>query len=336
MKKVSAFLVCIIVLLSGMAFAQEAVIGQITAVATDETADVEFRVTNNFSSATPIAPYVAIYNSQNQLLDIKIADTKTIGAGLSDTFSVECSVPKDKTGIHGKVFVWGDDYAPCADIKEFEITIANKYAYVLGAMVLDDGWEPVGVKLRILDKSGEICETDLAEDVELINVSAEAETSYEALASALNNQLIIYEANSAGEISKVYFATSNDANGAPCLVAYSKTENSYSSSAKTITAGGRTYKINDNTFVFFIKGSTALSGLGDTRYASTTSKVKTGGGLGELEATTPVAVYDVDDENVAAVIVVYNIDYKQDTEITNQDGFDVITGKDDAPYTPNY
>ena len=162
MKRILAFLVCISVLLSGMVFAQEAVIGEVAAVATDETATVEFRVTNNFAETKTFEPYVAIYSSQNQLLDIKIADAKSIGAGLNDTFSVNCSVPKDKTGIYGKVFVWDNDKVPCADIKEFEITIANKYDSVLGAMVEDD-WGQESVRLQILDKSGKEC--DLSKDL---------------------------------------------------------------------------------------------------------------------------------------------------------------------------
>ena len=121
MKRILAFLVCISVLLSGMVFAQEAVIGGVSAVATDETANVEFSVTNNFAEAKTFEPYVAIYSSENKLLDIKIADAKSIGAGLNNTFSVNCSVPKDKTGIYGKVFVWSDELSPYAEAEPFEI-----------------------------------------------------------------------------------------------------------------------------------------------------------------------------------------------------------------------
>lgn len=118
MKRILAFLVCISVLLSGMVFAQDVVIGKVSAVAADETVAVEFSVTDNFDGAKDFEPYVAIYNSQKQLLDIKIAVEKS---GQSGTFSAECSAPKDKTGIHGKVFVWSDELSPYAEAEPFEI-----------------------------------------------------------------------------------------------------------------------------------------------------------------------------------------------------------------------
>ncbi len=146
-------------------------------------------------------------------------------------------------GMSGRFFI--DAYGKIVAIDEsVEIegvsSIVDNYAYVLDAIVTKSGFgnKDDVVNVKLLDKSGEIYEAQLATKVKLVNADEDAEVKAaidykgegtmnraiknvtvdmsskkyvadaKVFATALQNKMIAYEGNSAGQVKTIVFAAS--------------------------------------------------------------------------------------------------------------------------------
>ena len=222
------------------------------------------------------------------------------------------------------------------------------YGYVLAATAISDDWGKTNVRMQILDDSGEVYETCLANEVEISNYADlltaswnydgmyeveefegyydyncdvfdiqdfVPETGATAFATAIQNQLITYKTNTSGEISGIGFATwdedAAEENGWLYIAAYSTENNAYDETAKKVTVDGNQFTLTEDTKVFYINSADGYPlGLGYLHYASKTdSKVDKIGSIRAIDSATPVAVYDVNENDEAAVVVMYNRGY---------------------------
>ena len=223
---------------------------------------------------------------------------------------------------------------------------SDNYAYVLAATKTTDDWGKENVRVQLLAKDGNVYEAYLASEVELNNYATlgsiatffsgtydagsdifevedfVASTGATAFAAAIQNELVVYEANAAGEIDTLGFYTTDDetaeTNGWLYRAAYSTSGNDFDEEDMELTAGGK-YNITEDTLVFYINGTNTLSyslenvvdGGGnvttDNTASKTGSKVAAATSIGSVGATTPIAVFDVDNNDDAAVVVIYNM-----------------------------
>lgn len=123
-------LTVICVLLSVSVLACNVQIDNVSAVVQTENdviATVKFDITNNLNVDTIFNPYIAIYTEDGKLFSVN-STNKTILAGKNDDFSTKVSVPVDKTGIYGKIFVWNtENLKPLSEAKTFSIDISSQY-----------------------------------------------------------------------------------------------------------------------------------------------------------------------------------------------------------------
>lgn len=127
-------LTVICVLLSVSVLACNVQIDNVSAVVQTENdviATVKFDITNNLNVDTIFNPYIAIYTEDGKLFSVN-STNKTILAGKNDDFSTKVSVPVDKTGIYGKVFVWNtENLEPLTESKTFSIDMSTQYEDVV-------------------------------------------------------------------------------------------------------------------------------------------------------------------------------------------------------------
>ena len=137
-----------------------------------------------------------------------------------------------------------------------------------------------------------------------------------ALAAKLQNTLITYEANSAGEIDAIGVATmvANDAEDNGWLFKATADDataaaNAYDEEDKELTIGSTTVNVTDDTIVFFVNGASALTGVGAPGIVAskTASRVSGASAIGQIPTGNEVSIYDVDDNDDAAVIVIYDM-----------------------------
>lgn len=214
-------------------------------------------------------------------------------------------------------------------------TTSGNYGYILNTQVTSDDWEKENIRVQILDKSGKVAEGYLASKVKIeypasvklgaadlkegaaIDDAVEESATYDvekfgdidAVAKAMKNQLVTYDANTSGELKTITFYQTDEDENSLCL--YDKA-NAYSfdEEDKELTVGKR-YDVSDDTIVFYIKGDDPKNpfkiGIGDTVIASKSlSKVGTAASLAEANNVSyPAAVFDVEND-VPAVVVIYN------------------------------
>lgn len=188
---------------------------------------------------------------------------------------------------------------------------AGNYGYVLNAAVTSGSFDEETVRVQLLDKSGKVYTADLATKVK-IEYSSDADINGNSvtvkdhsddIADAMMNQLITFESNTSGEVKTITFPTNANVDDESGFVLSGQGTAAYDEEDMTIKNIG-SFDVNEDTLVFFIKGESALTGLGDTNAASkTTSKVGTAASLADGEYE--MVVYDEED-GVAGVIVVFN------------------------------
>lgn len=234
--------------------------------------------------------------------------------------------------------------------------VSDNYGYILAASAVTDDWQKENVKVQLLAKDGNVYEAFLADEVEIANYAAlltetegtgsdagtykvtefnnntvyyeagtdvfevadfTATTGATAFAAALQNTLITYEANAAGEIDTIGVATTvaDDAEDNGWLfeaVNYTAGSNAYDEEDKELTINGTTVNITEDTLVFYINpvtvpASPAVFGYNYATVASKlSSKVAASNTIGDVVSGTPVAIFDVDDNDDAGVVVIFN------------------------------
>lgn len=118
------------IFLSANALAYEVTIDSVSALVQNEdstTATIEIDITNGTETDKEFNPYIAVYTKNNRSFSAKTAN-KVISAGTSGCVFDEISVPKDKTEIYGKVFVWNaENFQPLTEAKTFSIDVSPKF-----------------------------------------------------------------------------------------------------------------------------------------------------------------------------------------------------------------
>ena len=222
-----------------------------------------------------------------------------------------------KAGASGVFYIDGFGKIVAYD-KNGTAAASDSYAYFIKATAGTDGWNE-NVKVQLLDKSGEVYTAYLADKIDIANANtaikaaagmseADATVKLEDIkhndfAALLANQVVTYAANSAGEIKEITFAkTSEDED---TLDLYAAGTTTFDEEDREATIDGKKVAVTDDTLVFFIKGSSTISAIGDTdTFANVAySKVATGAAVNDI--TGYAAAYDVDDD-AASVLVVLN------------------------------
>lgn len=216
-------------------------------------------------------------------------------------------------------------------------TTSGNYGYILNTSVTSDDWGKENIRVQMLDKSGKVAEGYLASKVKIEypgsvdlkaadldnkitdkTKAADESATYDiekfgdinAVAEKMLNQLVTYDANSSGELKTITFYQTDEDENSLCLNGKATTY-SYDEEDKELTVGNTNYDIQDDTIVFYIKNNDIknpfTTGIGDTVIASkSVSKVSTGASLAENKGGLyPAAVFDADND-VPAVVVIYN------------------------------
>lgn len=207
-------------------------------------------------------------------------------------------------------------------------TTSGNYGFIINASETKDDWDKSNVRVQMLDKSGKVAEGYLASKVKLENagsvgitkemLGAELKDSAtytvedfvdaQAIANAMKNQLVTYDANSSGELKTITFWQNADEDDNTLYLDKKADKYSYDEDDKELTVGTQKYDITDDTIIFYIKGDNPISGLGDQKNVAskTSSKVGTVASLAEAEnVSCPAAAYDVDN-GVPSVVVIFN------------------------------
>ena len=128
---------------------------------------------------------------------------------------------------------------------------------------------------------------------------------YDNFAELLANQLVTYAANNAGEISAITFATTLGDEDTFSL--YAAGNATFDEEDREVIINGSRVTLTDDTIVFFIKGSNTISAIGDTENFANVAYSKVGTGAVVNSIAGYAAVYDVNENNdVASVLVILN------------------------------
>ncbi len=330
--RILLFAIVLLALMQPMSYASEAEL-YILSMSARRTS-VSFSVLNNGIKDYEIEPFVAAYTEEGQLFNIQKLDKTRIPMGEMISFSTDIPNYVSHNRNYVKLFIWDDKNKPYAKEKKKNLSnaatmgggsegikfedgenkTASRYAYVLNAVTLLDDWDEENIKIQLLDKSGIVVEEYPYERVEILNYSSDGKINYENLASQLKNRLIKYTMNEFKGITGIYLATTEAntafANGLPCQDEYSESGNLYDKTTREITLGGlKSYKITDETYVFYIIGKSKTINMGNSFEASKAhSKVLKGAEhIKVVYPNTPVAVYDVDNQGNAGAVVLYNV-----------------------------
>ena len=224
-----------------------------------------------------------------------------------------------KAGASGLFYIDGFGKIIAYD-KNGTTTVSDNYAYIIKASAGSDGWDGYNVKVQLLDKSGEVYTAYLADKIAIANADADVQAAAameeadesvklddidcEAFAELLANQVVTYAANSAGEIKEITFAVVGDDDETLSLNAAGAA--TFEEEDREVKIGASNIAVTDDTLVFFIKGSSNIEAIGDKdTFANVAySKVATGAAVNNIEGYA--AAYDVDDNDVASVLVVLN------------------------------
>lgn len=195
-------------------------------------------------------------------------------------------------------------------------TSNGNYAYVLNATATQDEWEKNNIRVQILDKDGKVYDAYLASNVKFENaasvgittaqlgkdpaddpqVKVEDIKNSDAVAAAMVNQLITYDANSSGEVKTVTFFQSSDEDDNTLYLAQKGTL-TYDETDKEL---GK-YAIDEDTVVFFVTNEAKNVAFGGSNLASKTAS-KVGNVSNIAEGDWNVAVYDTDNDVPGAVV----------------------------------
>ncbi len=199
---------------------------------------------------------------------------------------------------------------------------SDKYAFIIKAKQVSDGWDGTAIKVELLDKSGEVYSAYLADKVKVENKDKSAfikeakragytTNSYKAedidatlFEALVKSAFVTYEANSDGEIKALTFPqTSADENELYYELAkhYDATAD-YDAEDRVIALNGKKYDVDDETLVFYMYNAT--DGVVATNGAiAKDSKVDT---IASLNTGSYKAfIYDANQDTVP-VIVLYD------------------------------
>lgn len=199
-------------------------------------------------------------------------------------------------------------------------TSNGNYAYVLNATATQDEWEKNNIRVQILDKDGKVYDAYLASNVKFENADSVGITkgnlagkdpkddpqvkieditgvNADAVANAMINQLITYDANSSGEIKTVTFYQSSDEDDNTLYLAQKGTL-SYDEVDKEL---GK-YAIDEDTVVFFITNEGKNVAFGNKANLASKTASKVGNVSNIAEGDWNVAVYDTDNDVPGAVV----------------------------------
>ncbi len=131
LRRITAVIVILYIILSCNAFVftnenfnYDVILENISAIFEDgesATVTVDFNIKNVTGNKQTVTPYIAIYTENNELIGFKTIDI-TIAAGEEKDFSAQMLVPKNKTGMYGKIFALNiENLQPLAETKTFSI-----------------------------------------------------------------------------------------------------------------------------------------------------------------------------------------------------------------------
>ena len=196
-------------------------------------------------------------------------------------------------------------------------TSSGNYAYVLNATATQDEWEKNNIRVQILDKDGKVYDAYLASNVKFENaasvgittaqlgkdpadnpqVKVEDIKNSDAVAAAMVNQLITYDANSSGEVKTVTFFQSSDEDDNTLYLAQKGTL-TYDEEDKEL---GK-YAIDEDTVVFFVTNEAKNVAFGNKTNLASKTASKVGNVSNIAEGDWTVAVYDTDNDVPGAVV----------------------------------
>lgn len=188
--------------------------------------------------------------------------------------------------------------------------ISTSYAYITKAAM--DSKLNSTLKFEFLTKNSEFITLNAAEKLRINDSSAlSGEQALKALGKI--NQLITYELNSKGEVSRIYTANANDEIDEDNFTLNIK-ENDvlYSSTTSTLLSDKMNVKIDSNTLIFDINDSAVST----EDYAVRDKSFFVDGGRYD------VSVYDVSEDLRAGVVIISNSDGK-----TGEDGTIAVVEK---------
>ncbi len=225
-------------------------------------------------------------------------------------------------GSEGTFYI--DNYGKIVAYNETGSSVASdKYAFIIKAKAVSDGWTGTAIKVQLLDKSGEVYEAYLADKVKIENevktefIKTDKQASYTSnsykaedidttkFEALVKNAFVTYEANSNGEIKTITFAqTDPDVNDL-----YYDVDKHYDASAdydaedRFISVKGKKYDVDDETLVFYMYNGTsdnvAVNGaLATDSKVDTIASLNTGGDYTAF-------IYDANQDTVP-VIVLYD------------------------------
>ncbi len=283
---------------------------------------------------------VKLSDNSVDLSDGKNYDISADAYGISAASAQPGDAGRFYIDAYGKIIALDDDVVIGDEV------IADNYAYVLDATNDTDAWGNPSVSVKVLDKSGEILTANLATKVRLKNMnhasrlsalasddetidltSLPAGVSIANIVAALENEVITYVGNSAGQIKTITMSVIGDAeedmgeilNAAGTPVAYDKDTMSFGS-----------VEIADDTVVFYIDAAAALTYGGST--IATENMCGVGVGADLVEGSYDVVAIAPDADGVAQVVVLMNESGKiapsSNIAVINTVGTSIVNGTD--------
>ena len=283
------------------------------------------------------------YNENANYYDLRVVGSDAIEGSVGSKAKSETSADGYKYTINGQVYEvsqnaygmvdggWKPGASGVFYIDDFgKIVAYNKngsssvsngaYAYVLNAVAEQDAWNKSNVRMQILDRSNKVYEGYLAASVELENVEGtgikDSDGDYidedgtykvvdldsDSIVNAVVNNLITYSSNSTGEMKTITFAAEpNDDNIFELTKAGIVTD--YKDEDFEIKVNGKSFSLDTDTKVFFIKGDKVIVEYADpSEVASkTASKVGTIASIGDVTGKEAY-VFDAANDTVGAIV----------------------------------
>ncbi len=256
---------------------------------------------------------------------------------------------------YGKIVALDDDVV----VEGVEGNVADNYAVVLQTNTDKDTWGNDNVFLQLLTKTGDIVETQFADNVKTYNLNkkvgnsgltgitfnltdnsatikdTDITTNATTLKNALVGQMISYSLNSAGALKSITLPQADDEEAL-----YTKFDNgavevaNRKYDADEMELGG--IQLEDDTLVFYITNSANtgnLTGYGVAGAKADYSRVATAADLAHNDAGYLSAVFDYADD-IAKAVIVYNttgeISDANSVAVIESVGKTVVNGYDDV------
>ena len=196
--------------------------------------------------------------------------------------------------------------------------ISTNYAYI-NKMAVESGLDGT-LKFEFFNKNSELVTLKAANKIR-VNDSAALNAKEALNAVGETNQLVTYESNEKGEVTKIYTSKkSDDIDEDNFTLNFAESGVEYKSTSSTLLAGKMNVKVDSNTLIFDIPSSAKNS----DDYAVRDKSFFIDGGKYD------VSVYDVKEDLTAGVIIVTNSDGKtgEDTSIAVVDKISAAKNSD--------